>query len=222
MEGHRTSWQCHRYRGDEYLHSKPKHCSSSSDERKILQRYSASTKELLLPLRFSHVLRCLYFAASRVPDGPLLDPINLYRHFSCGTTPSFTFRSSCALIATIKPRHPVLQVSLTRGDGRYVHPQAEHFTLDSNAADAEYRGILVTDMTPGALVLWEFEGSWEMDNRFSKITLRELKAVRLTLFEHFSHFVCNANVQRLLVHSDTQAAIHVQNAMFSASPTLMG
>jgi hypothetical protein len=111
--------------------------------------------------------------------------------------------------------------SLTRGEGRDLHPPPADLTMHSDAADVEYGGTLGMESEAGSPGLWEGRGLWATEERAEPITLRELKAVRLLLQRHFASFVAAAETKRILLHEDNQAVVHILNAMVSASRPMM-
>jgi hypothetical protein len=76
--------------------------------------------------------------------------------------------------------------SLTRGEGRDLHPPPAHLTMHSDAADVGYGGTLGLESEAGSPGLWEGHGLWATAERAEPITLRELRAVRLLLQKHFA------------------------------------
>lgn len=93
--------------------------------------------------------------------------------------------------------------------------------MHADAADVGYGGTLGLDMAAGSPGLWEGRGIWTAEERAQSITLRELRAVRLLLHRHFSAYVSDPHVKRLLLHEDNQAVVTVLNAMVASSPALM-
>jgi hypothetical protein len=108
-------------------------------------------------------------------------------------------------------------LSLTRGEGRDLHPPPADLTMHSDAADVGYGGTLRMESEAGSPGLWEGRGLWATEERAESITLRELKAVRLLLQRHFASFVAAAETKRILLHEDNQAVVLILNAMVSAS-----
>jgi hypothetical protein len=111
--------------------------------------------------------------------------------------------------------------SLTRGEGRDLHPPPADLTMHSDAADVGYGGTLGLESEAGSPGLWEGHGLWATEERAEPITLRELKAVRLLLQKHFASFVARAETKQILLHEDNQAVVHILNAMVSASRPMM-
>jgi hypothetical protein len=111
--------------------------------------------------------------------------------------------------------------SLTRGEGRDLHPPPADLTVHSDAADVGYGGTLGSCSVAGSPGLWEGRGIWDAKEMSEHIILRELKAVRLLLQRHLASFVAEAETTRLLVHEDNQAVVKILNAMVSASRPMM-
>jgi hypothetical protein len=110
--------------------------------------------------------------------------------------------------------------SLTRGEGRDLHPPPADLTMHSDAADVGYSGTLGMESEAGSPGLWEGRGLWDTEERAEPIT-RELKAVRLLLQRHFSSFVAAAETKRILLQEDNQVVVHILNAMVSTSRPMM-
>lgn len=112
--------------------------------------------------------------------------------------------------------------SLTRGEGRDLQPPPPpEVMMHSDAADVGYGGTLGPVGEPGSPGLWEGQGFWTASDREQSITLRELRAVRLLLHRHFSDFVSDPRIRRVLVQEDNQAVVFVLNSMVSASRPMM-
>jgi hypothetical protein len=99
--------------------------------------------------------------------------------------------------------------SLTRGEGRDLHPLPADLTMQSDAADLGYGGTLGTCSEAGSPGLWEGRGLWQTAERAESITLRELKAVRLFLQRHFASYVAKADTRQILLHEDNQSVVHI-------------
>ena len=109
----------------------------------------------------------------------------------------------------------------TRGEGRDIIPPRPQCNLHSDVADVGYGGTLGTDLNPGSTGLWDCQGLWGPYERHNPITMRELRAVRMTLRHHFSQFLRDPRTQHLLVHLDNQPVVRILKAMVSASPALI-
>jgi hypothetical protein len=107
--------------------------------------------------------------------------------------------------------------SLTRGEGRDLHPPPADLTMHSDAADVGYGGTLGICSEAGSQGLWTVRRLWATVERAEQITLRELKAVRDLLQKHFASFMAKAETKRILLHEDNQAVLHILNDMVSSS-----
>jgi hypothetical protein len=111
--------------------------------------------------------------------------------------------------------------SLTRGEGRDLHPPPTDLTMHSVAASVGYGGTLGMCSEAGSQGLWEGRGLWASEERAEPITLRELKAVRLLLQKHFASFVAKTDTKLIFLHEDNQSVVHNLNAVVSASRPMM-
>jgi hypothetical protein len=111
--------------------------------------------------------------------------------------------------------------SLTRGEGRDLHPPPADLTMHSDAADVGYGGTLGMCSESGSNGLWKGRRLWSTEERAEPITLRELKAVRLLLQKNFAHFVAKAETKRVLLHENNQAVVNILNDMVSSSRPMM-
>lgn len=102
-----------------------------------------------------------------------------------------------------------------------MHRVPNDLCMHADAADLGYGGTLGLNMDAGSPGLWEGQGFWTAEDRASSITVRELRAVRLLLHRHFSDFVSDLRIRRILVREDNQAVVAVLNAMVAASPAMM-
>jgi hypothetical protein len=94
--------------------------------------------------------------------------------------------------------------SLTRGEGRDLHPPPADLTMYSDVGDVGYGGTLGMCSEAGSQVFWEGRGLLATEERAEPITLRELKAVRLLLQKHFASFVLKAETNLILLHEDNK------------------
>lgn len=111
--------------------------------------------------------------------------------------------------------------SLARGEGRDLVHRGPGLTLYSDSRDFSYGGTLGKDEEAGARGLWEGQGFWTAVDRAQSITFRKLLAVRLLLHRHFSAFVSDPHVRKVLLQEDNQAVVYVINSIVSASRPMM-
>ena len=111
--------------------------------------------------------------------------------------------------------------NLVRGDGRDLVRVEADVGMHADAADVGYGGTLGWELEQGRPGMWAGRGFWTAADRVQSITLRELRAVRLLLQQHFAEYVKDDRVKRVLLHEDNRAVVYVLNAMVSASRPLM-
>ena len=95
-------------------------------------------------------------------------------------------------------------------------------SIHSNAADMGYGGTLrFNNLEQGIDGQWHAQSIWDWRDRAHSISYRELKAIRKLLMGHLGHKLEQESVQRLLLHVENQAIVHVTNALVSASRPMM-
>lgn len=60
-----------------------------------------------------------------------------------------------------------------------------------------------------------------MTDRAASINLRKLRAIWLLLHQHFSGYVSETRIRRIILHEDDQAVVYELSAMVSASNEMM-
>lgn len=107
-------------------------------------------------------------------------------------------------------------------EGRPVVPPSPQAAIHTDAADVGYGGTLNDkDLQAGVAGMWCDQGVWNWRDRAESITYRELKAIRKVLQGAIGQEVMSRGVQKLLVHVDNQAVVHITNSFVTASRPLM-
>jgi hypothetical protein len=116
----------------------------------------------------------------------------------------------------------------TEREGRPLRPAAPELMMHTDAADLGYGGTLGKCGAAGQCGEWEAQGVWGWHERAESISYRELKAIRLLLTRaensgsrSFGARLLDAGIRNLQLQCDNMAAVHVTNAMVSASRPMM-
>lgn len=100
--------------------------------------------------------------------------------------PNYRFRSSSTSVRL--SRHSLRDLQhwreLCRGEGRELVPQEPYFKLQTESSDLGYGAAFGEDMAAGASAMWEARGIWNVGDRLTLISLRELRAARPNLLGH--------------------------------------
>jgi Reverse transcriptase (RNA-dependent DNA polymerase) len=111
--------------------------------------------------------------------------------------------------------------ALCRGEGREIQEPAATACMHADASDLGYGGTYGPEMTAGLPGTSDAQGHWTAQDRVDSISVRELRAVRLLMAEHFARELREGGKKRILLWEDNQSVVQAISKMTSRSTAMM-